>query len=206
MALIGMTTWRAARIASVGAALVFMAACETSADQSATEAPAQTSAAAETVVETSAVVVSVDQETRRVVVNDEDGRQFSIIVDPNVPNLDQVEEGDVINIAYHSGVIANLVEPGSPPAQPKAAAGVARAPEGEKPIDVVGAAVSTRVTIVSFDPASNLISFAPPDGIVRSMIVREPEMQEFARTLKAGDEVDVTFVEAVAVSVVEPSL
>ena len=62
------------------------------------------------------------------------------------------------------------------------------------------------VRIVSFDAESNLVVFSAPDGFVHSVVVEKPEIQEFALgRLTPGDEVEVTFTEAVAIAVIEPT-
>ena len=49
-----------------------------------------------------------------------------------------------------------------------------------------------------------MVSFVGPAQIERTAEVLDPEMQSFLRTLKVGDEVDLTYTEALAVSV-EPT-
>jgi hypothetical protein len=58
-----------------------------------------------------------------------------------------------------------------------------------------------RVTIEGVNPTNNTVAFVGPDRMPRTVTVQQPAMREFLRTLKVGDEVDVTFSEAVAVSV-----
>ena len=101
------------------------------------------------------------------------------------------------------GVAARMAVPAQAVEETEVAAAASRAAEGEKPGAAIGAVVRTVVTIVSFDIRSNLVTFAAPDGLVRSIIVKEPEMQEFARRLKPGDEVEVTFTEALAIGIYE---
>lgn len=59
-------------------------------------------------------------------------------------------------------------------------------------------------TIVSVDSKTNEVRFYGPDKRVRTVELETPEAQAFAKKLKAGDEVVVTFTEALAVSV-EPA-
>ena len=61
-----------------------------------------------------------------------------------------------------------------------------------------------RVTVEGVNPANNTVAFVGPDRVPRTVAVRQPAMQEFLRTLKVGDEVEVTFTDAVAISV-EPA-
>ena len=141
--------------------------------------------------------------TRKVGLKTEDGRMLTIVAGPEVRNLAQIDLGDKVKAVYIRGIAARMAAPGRAAAGTQMTAGMVRAAEGEKPGAMVGESVSTVVKIVSFDASSNLVTFAAPDGFVRSVIVRKPEMQEFAHGLTPGDEVEVTFTEALAIGIVE---
>ena len=53
------------------------------------------------------------------------------------------------------------------------------------------------------DVASHTVSFTNPDGLAQTITVQDPEMRDFVET-KVGDEVAVTYTEALALSV-EPA-
>lgn len=188
-----MTT--ASRLLIAGLTLGLLAACQSGTDDQA----AIKGAVVERSVEASAVVQSVDQETRLVVLERDDGTTVKIVAGSEVRNLAQVDPGDRVVVRYLRAIAAQMAQPGA--AKTEAATASARAPEGEKPAALAGAEIRTTVRIVSVDMATNQVVFTPPDGIVRSVVVREPEMQAFVGTLKPGDEVDVTFTEALAISV-----
>ena len=57
------------------------------------------------------------------------------------------------------------------------------------------------MTIDAVDLKNNIVNFTGPQGNVNIVAVKRPEMREFIKTLKTGDKVDVTYTEAVAVSV-----
>jgi hypothetical protein len=155
----------------------------------------------EDTIEATATVTSLDILNRRIGLETEDGRRMTIVAGPEVRNLAQIDIGDKVKAMYIQGVAARLAAPGASGTQMSAAA--ARAPEGTKPGAMVGETVRTVVTIVSYDDKSKLVTFAGDDGLVRSVVVKKPEMQEFARGLKAGDKVEVTFTEAFAIGVIE---
>ena len=64
--------------------------------------------------------------------------------------------------------------------------------------------VSTR-EILGVDPGTNKVAFQQADGSQHVIAVKSPNMQKFIRTLKAGDNVEVTYTESVAVSVTPSS-
>lgn len=59
----------------------------------------------------------------------------------------------------------------------------------------------TTVTIDSVDTSSNTVTFKRSDGMTRTVAVQRPEGQEFIRGLRKGDQVEITYTEAVAMEV-----
>ena len=58
--------------------------------------------------------------------------------------------------------------------------------------------------ITAIDKKNHVVTFYGSDGLSRSVPVTRPEGQEFLSKLKVGDEVELMYTEAVAVSV-EPA-
>jgi hypothetical protein len=57
------------------------------------------------------------------------------------------------------------------------------------------------VTITAIDPASGTISFVGPGNVVRTVAPKNPEVQSFVRRLRVGDQVDIVYEEALAISI-----
>jgi hypothetical protein len=152
------------------------------------------------ILETTAVVESIDLVNRHVLLKTEDGRMLTIVAGPEVINLDQVEPGDRIKASYYESVAVEMAADDATGTD--AVAAVGRAPEGAKPGAFIGASVREIVTIVSFDPNTNIVTFTTPDGFSHSLVVK-PEMRDFARAVKPGDRVDVLYSESLAIVVVE---
>jgi hypothetical protein len=156
------------------------------------------------VQEITATVETVDMTYRHLLVRGPQGNLITLIVDPSVRNLGQVRPGDRITLRYASAVAAQLAPPSAKPRNEVVRVG-ARTPEGARPGVVLGERRTVTVQVTGIDLASNTVSFVPPDGQPRTVVVRDPSMQDFLRHLKVGDRVDVTYAEAVAVSV-EPGV
>jgi hypothetical protein len=80
----------------------------------------------------------------------------------------------------------------------------ARAEPGQRPGALVGTETSVVVKIYEVDTIGNVVEFTGPKGVNRRIKVSDPKAREFLRTLKKGDEVEVRYREAMAVSV-EPA-
>ena len=151
-----------------------------------------------------AVVESVDQSTREVVLRGPEGNLVTVTAGPEVRNLAQVRRGDRVHVTYGAALAVEMAPPGGggPPAE--VATGMARAEPGERPAGAVGQRVRARVRIQEVDPVTGRVAFVGPQGVRRVVTPQNPAMADFARRLRPGDEVDMTYAEAVAVRV-EPA-
>lgn len=154
-----------------------------------------------------ATVEAIDLKSRLVTLKGPEGRTATVEVRPDVTNLAQVKVGDKLVVKYYQGVAASLKPRGTAPAAPgsgDAALVGARAAPGAKPAGAVGGAVSATVSIESVDKKTNTVTFKGPEGNVRTVQVQDPEAQKFIAGLKKGDQVDLAYTEALAVSVETP--
>lgn len=151
--------------------------------------------------EVTATVETIDQTTRTVLLSGPRGGLLSLEVGPEVKNLAQVKPGDRVVIRYKEALAAKIVPASGAAPSVEAGAGQAAAPLGHKPAGVAANMIRARVTIISVDPKRNEVSFVGPSRVERTAYVKAPEMQRLLRSLKPGDQVEVTYTEAVAISV-----
>jgi hypothetical protein len=153
----------------------------------------------------SAKVEAVDQAKRTVTVRAANGLSTTIDVSPDVKNLAQVKVGDDVVVRYYEGLAAEVTKKGQGTPVGTVRQGVVggTAEPGQRPAAAVGNVVTTTVVIEAVDKAANKVTFKGPRGS-RTVAVKRPEAQKFIAGLKKGDEVDITYTEALAVSV-EPS-
>jgi len=154
-----------------------------------------------TQVETKAIVESIDQQTRNVLLRNEDGTLQTIVVGPEVRNLDQVKAGDHVLFRIRLGVVAQLAPSDGAGPEVAQADVTGRAPEGKLPAGLVGQALRVRVTFNSYDRKTKKVTYTLPGGASESLVLHTKTMQDFAAGLKAGDKVNVTFLRSVAVAV-----
>jgi len=154
----------------------------------------------ESTITVTAVVESVDQTKRAVLLRGPRGGLHTVFVSDEVRNLPQVKAGDRVRITYREAWAADIVPAGTPMTSGMAV-GAARTPQGSTPGGVVAGELRTRVRIQSVDTASNTVTFTRPDGFVRQVTVRRPMGQQFIRGLRPGDEVEIAYTEALAISV-----
>lgn len=152
--------------------------------------------------ELSATVESIDRPKRSVLLRGPTGRLVTVVVPPEVRNLDQVQPGDRLRIVFQEA-LAFAVQPvaGTPGAGPVVAGAVARAPEGAMPGIAAADSLRVRVRVDSVGAGGTSVAFTGPSGIQRVAFIRDPAMRQFAAGLQPGTDVDVTYREAVAVRV-----
>ena len=141
-------------------------------------------------------VQSVDLETREIELKDANGKMLTMHVPKNIKNLDKVKVGDTITTTYAVAIAVEILKPGETPAPITSSA--MKQGGGQ----VVGATEHSAVLKVdSVDLAANTVTVTGPKGNQETLKVKRPEVQERLKTLKPGDEVQVTYTEAMAIKV-----
>lgn len=142
----------------------------------------------------SAKVEAVDLERRLVALRAANGRVATVQVGPEVRDISEVTPGDKVVVRYYHALAAQL-----------------RTKDEKAMIDgvdvevavvdgAVGQKLTTTVVIDSVDRSRNTVSFCGNDGMLRTLAVQTPSGQRFIQQLHRGDEVEVTFTEALAIS------
>jgi hypothetical protein len=174
------------------AALIAIAAC-------AHEPPAPISR--ERTIELTATVEAIDPQTRLVSLRGADGRKATVYAGPEVRNFDQIKLGDQVAVSFYAAIGAEVTTPDRAAKGVQEEGALIRAAKGERPAGAIAETLTTTVEIDSVDTSLNTVTFRRADGLTRVLAVEDPKAQAFIRELKRGDLVQVTYMEAVAVSV-----
>jgi hypothetical protein len=148
-----------------------------------------------------AVIQSVDPATREVQLLGPQGETLTVMAGPEVRNFQQLKSGDQVVVTYREALAAELAKPGSSAPSPHLVQRMERAAPGATPGARTEQMLQARVKITRIDHKHNLVSFIGPAKVERTVDVVDPKMRDFLRTLKVGDEVDLTYTEAIALSV-----
>jgi len=147
----------------------------------------------------SATVESIDNNGSLVWLRDHEGRSLRVVVPTEVRHLAQVKVGDKLVVRYHDSVTATI-RPKRSGKTPSDVDHVARDASQAKPDVVSSRANSTTVVIQSVDKSAYSIAYKDANGFSRNTTIKDPEARKFVATLNAGDQVEITYSEAVAVS------
>ncbi len=148
-----------------------------------------------------ATVQAIDVPTRVVTLKREDGSSVTFRVDERVKNLPQVKVGDIVLAKYYAAVAVTVLKAGEVPPAAGEAKAVAGAKPGEMPAGVATSEKTITATIESIDRKTNVVTLKGPEGNFLPVVVKHPERLE---GVKVGDQVVITYTEALAVSVERP--
>lgn len=151
-------------------------------------------------VKVTAIVQAVDQKNRIVTLTGPEGNTFAVYVDESVKNLPQVKAGDELVVAYYEAVALDF-QKGDGIRMASVLDESARAKAGKKP----GAAALTKVTVVSniwaVNQTKGTVLVRGPYGHFAEVKLKDPGM---LGGVKVGDQMKVTYTQAVAIGIETP--
>lgn len=149
------------------------------------------------------VVETVDPQSREVLLRGQGGAQtgklLSFIAGRAVQRLDQIKPGDRVTVRYYQALAAQAVQAGAPGSQPSAGLAVQR--EATRPGGEVTLVRSGRVTITEVDRLGGTVSFVGPANLTRTVTAENLQTRSFILGLRVGDQVDMVYEEALAISI-----
>lgn len=150
---------------------------------------------AETLTKT-ATVVAIDKTARMVTLKGQDGYMVDVVCGPEVQRFDALKVGDTVTFRYHESVVSSISRPGDKPKDPISTS-VTRTP-GAKPGGTIAQQQNATVTIEEIDPKIPSVSVKTESGSRMSFKVEDKKNIE---GYKVGDKVNITYTQALAVSV-----
>jgi hypothetical protein len=141
---------------------------------------------------TSATVQKIDKANRQVTLMGPEGRIFDAKAGPDV-NLDRLHVGDPVKATYFEAV-AVAIQSAAAGAPKMTATTVQRA-------GVTASQATVTARILSVDPARNSIVIRGPLGGESTLTVEDPALQARLRQIKPGEDFDVTYMQAVALTI-----
>ncbi len=148
--------------------------------------------------ELSARVVAINKATRTVTLKGATGNTLDVVCGDEVRNFDQIKVGDLVVARYVESTILELKKnkTGAPAATEREV--VLRAKPGEAPAGALSHQVVIMADVVGVDPTKKTISLRGPEGDVVVLPVYNPDQ---FKVVKVGDQVEVTYTQALGISV-----
>jgi hypothetical protein len=152
----------------------------------------------EDVVQARATVTAIDLAKREVTLKDEKGQEAVVEVPDGVKNLDQVKVGDVVAASYTQAVAWQVKPAGQGAPGVNEDTGVTTSKPGDKPGGTIGRTLTLTATITAIDLQNGTVTLTGPGGGSQTIKARNPDN---LKKVQVGDLVDITYTEAVAISV-----
>lgn len=151
--------------------------------------------------ELSAQVVSIDKKTRTLSLKGPKGNVQDVVASNEVKNFNKIKVGDLVVVRYMQSLALELQPVKTGATGISVSEGAGKAEPGKRP--AVGAVreIQAIAKVTAIDQNAKTISLTGPRGNTVTLDVQNPE---HFKVVKMGDEVLVTYTEAVAVSV-EPA-
>ena len=151
--------------------------------------------------ELSAQVVGIDKATRTVTLKGPKGNVVDIVAGDEVKNFNQIKLGDFVVARYAEALTLELRKTKVKAGEPTVREEAARAKPGERPAVAGAREVTAIADVIGVDPKKSTITLKGPRGNVVTLDVQNPDQ---FKVVKKGDQVEVTYTEALALSV-EPA-
>ena len=149
-------------------------------------------------VNVQAKITKIDAKTREVTLKGPQGNEVTVEAGPEVKNFSKLKVGDTVDVQYVESLVLELKKGGGMPVERKEEQAMKSAKKGERP----GAAAGRRVTVVgdvvNVDTAAKTVTVKGPKRTV-DLHVEDPEQ---LKMIAKGDQVQATYTEAAALSVV----
>lgn len=160
-----------------------------------TKGPQKTNASGTTTV--TATIVAIEPATRTVTLKDKSGKVMQLQVGDETRNFDQLAVGDTVTTVYTKAISVSLAKTGGPRSGTQRLI-QERAASGAKPGGTIGREVTVRADVVSVDQRANAITVKGPSGADVDLVVENPDQ---LKNIRKGDQIEVVYTEAVAISV-----
>lgn len=153
------------------------------------------------IIQSTVTVESLDVPNRLLMVRDSTGATQIMEVPESIKNFPQLKAGDRITTRYQEALVAEIKKPGEASKIRETRESATAAPPGAKPGGAAQRQVRSLITVKSVDPEKNTLTFEGPRAGTRTVEVNSPQLQGMLKQLKPGDQVEVTYTEALAVDV-----
>jgi hypothetical protein len=142
------------------------------------------------------IIEAIEAGSRTITLKKPDGSFVTTVAGPEIKRFEELKVGDKVNARYYENVVVRLKRPG----ESEVVSSVKGTTGSEQvlPGGTKAKQVTITATITAIDPNTPTITFTGPSGWKYTSKVQDTEA---LAKVKVGDKVDITWTEAVLVSV-----
>jgi len=149
-------------------------------------------------VNVQAKITKIDHKTREITLKGPQGREVTVEAGPDVKNFSKLKAGDTVDVQYVESLVLELKKGGGKPVERTEEHAVKSAKAGETPGGAGGRRITVVGNVVNVDSAAKQVTVKGPKRTV-DLHVEDPEQ---LKMIAKGDQIQATYTEAAAVSVV----
>jgi hypothetical protein len=141
-------------------------------------------------------VEAIEQSTRTLTVKNDKGVYETLQAGPDLKRFSELKVGDKITVRYYENVVVRVKKPGEAAVDVDSAA--LTKGQGARPAGTAATQRTITVTITEMDAKAGTVTVKGPNGYNYS---RKVEDRKALAKLKVGDQLDMTWTEAMLISV-----
>jgi hypothetical protein len=149
-------------------------------------------------IELTARIEAIDKTERLVTLKDQEGEVETIYCGPEVKRFDELKVGDTVTFRYYESMAYAIRKPGQPSGLPAQTGPKVTRGEGPRPAGTVAQQETATVTVKAIDAKVPSITVLTEDGRTVSFKIED---KRNLKDVRAGDKVEITYTEAVMISV-----
>jgi Cu/Ag efflux protein CusF len=149
-------------------------------------------------VEVTTKIEAIDHTKRMVTLKDADGVTETIHCGPEVKRFDELKVGDTVTFRYYESIAYAIRKPGQPSGLPANTDPAITRSKGPRPGGTLSQQETATVTIKAIDAKVPSVTVLTEDGRTASFKVED---KKNLQGVKVGDKVEITYTEAVMISV-----
>jgi Cu/Ag efflux protein CusF len=144
-----------------------------------------------------ATIEAIDSQARLLTLKDQDGVYSTIYAGPDVQRFSELKVGQKLTFTYYESVVFAIQKPGAAATKATGEPTIARS-KGATPGGTLSQQVTATVTVNALDVKVPSVTITTEDGRKMSFKVENAKNLE---GVKAGDKVQITYTQALAISV-----
>jgi hypothetical protein len=149
-------------------------------------------------IEVTAKIEAIDKTDRLVTLKADTGETETIYCGPEVKRFDELKVGDTVTFRYYESIAYAIRKPGQPSGLPAETGPSVTRSQGPRPGGTIAQQETATVTVKAIDVKVPSVTVLTEDGRTVSLKVED---KKNLKDVKVGDKVEITYTEAVAISV-----
>ena len=145
-------------------------------------------------------ITAIDAESRRITLLGGGGRVLTLVAGPEVKNFAQLKVDDIVTLKYLQSLALELKKGGKALRERVESNDTASAKPGEMPAGAQAKTVQVTADVTAVDKKSGMVTLRGPERTVDLKVKDKAILKQIA----VGDQVEVTYVEAVAIAAQTP--